>query len=413
VISRPVRLGRERSNEVHLDDPRVSRAHAQVRASGGALHLSDLQSRHGTFLNGERVGDDEVKLEPGAIVRCGDTLLLVVTRPESYRVEPYVLSRTFLSTRRDALGGPTTWSVWQQATQMASLRQPVLILGESGAGKEAVARLIHRGSAPDRPFLALNVAAVAPELFESELFGHTRGAFTGAASTRLGAFREAGRGTLFLDEIAELRGDLQVKLLRALEEMRVRPVGANVDYPVEARVVTATNRNLTEAVANGTFRSELYFRIAGLVLHVPPLRERRDEILLIAVSTLKADHPDFTLSADAAEALALSRWEGNVRELQHALARAVVQATTRGTQVILAEHLPEPNENAAPKAGKLSPRAVRLALSRAEGNASGAAKLLGISRATLYNFCDRESISLGTLRAEIAKADGKPPPGKR
>lgn len=403
AISRTARLGREQKNELHLDDPRISRVHAQVRASAGALQLTDLQSRHGTFVNGERLGDDEVKLEPGAIVRCGDTVLLVVTRPESYRVEPHVLSRTFLGTRRDALAGPTSWNVWQQATQMAGLRQPVLVLGESGVGKEAIARLIHRSSAPEQPFFALNVAAVPAELFESELFGHTRGAFTGAASNRLGAFREAARGTLFLDEIAELRSDLQVKLLRALEEMRVRPVGANGDHPVEARVVAATNRNLAEAVADGSFRSELYFRIAGLVLNVPPLRERRDEIVLIALSTLKLEHPDFTLSSDAAEVLALSRWEGNVRELQHALARAVVQAATQGTRVIRAEHLPEPDGSVAPQPGKLSARAVRLALSRAEGNASGAAKLLGISRATLYNFCDRESISLGTLRAEIKR----------
>ena len=234
-------------------------------------------------------------------------------------------------------------SFLQTVVKVAQYDTTVLITGESGTGKELVARGIHQKSGRAvKPFLAVNCGGMPSSLLESELFGYVRGAFTGAEKDRKGIFQEAEGGTLFLDEIGELPGDAQVKLLRVLQEREVRPVGGTRTVPVDVRVLAATARDLQEEVKAGAFREDLFFRLNVIPLHVPPLRERKDDIPVLCVHLLGKICKKFgksvpELSPDALALLLRHQWPGNVRELENALERAVVLADT----AILPEHLPE------------------------------------------------------------------------
>lgn len=234
-------------------------------------------------------------------------------------------------------------SFLQTVVKVAQYDTTVLITGESGTGKELVARGIHHKSGrAGKPFLAVNCGGMPSSLLESELFGYVKGAFTGAEKDRKGIFQEAHGGTLFLDEIGELPPDAQVKLLRVLQEREVRPVGGARTVPVDVRVLAATARDLQEEVRGGAFREDLFFRLNVIPLHVPPLRERKDDIPLLCVHLLakigkKFGKPVPELSPAALALLLRHQWPGNVRELENALERAVVLAET----IILPEHLPE------------------------------------------------------------------------
>ena len=234
-------------------------------------------------------------------------------------------------------------SFLQTVAKVAQYDTTVLITGESGTGKELVARgLHHRSGRSGKPFLAVNCGGMPSSLLESELFGYVKGAFTGAEKNRKGIFQEAEGGTLFLDEIGELPGDAQVKLLRVLQEREVRPVGGTRTVPVDVRVLAATARDLQEEVKAGAFREDLFFRLNVIPLHVPPLRERKDDIPLLCVHLLGKIGKKFgksvpELSPAALALLLRHQWPGNVRELENALERAVVLADT----TILPEHLPE------------------------------------------------------------------------
>jgi len=282
--------------------------------------------------------------------------------------------------------------VVETAAVVAPSNAPVLILGESGTGKEVIAQLIHRWSPHAAgPMVAANCAGLPESLIESELFGHAKGAFTGADTARQGFFRAAHGGTLFLDEIGEMPLHLQPKLLRALESGQITPVGSDKAVEVDARLVAATNRNLAEAVSEGKFRDDLYYRINVVELIVPPLRERRGDVLPLArrFAAEFAGGP-VRLSPQAAQCLLAYRWPGNVRELRNAIQRACLLC--RG-DVILPEHLPPKvaalastpqTENA--DAGRLSQveRATILAtLEECGGNRTHTAKKLGISRRAL------------------------------
>jgi DNA-binding NtrC family response regulator len=409
-------IGRAAESGVWLEDASVSRQHARLELSGDGARVTDLGSRHGTFVEGQQVGSAAESVAYGSIIRAGKNILLLVEDIEPYAQPPHSITASFLGTRRGVVGGPALVQAWRQAQQVAALTQPVLVRGESGSGKEAVARLVHAHREKRGPFVAINIAAVPEGLFESELFGHVKGAFTGASHHHAGAFREASGGVLFLDEVGDLRADLQPKLLRAIDQMRVRPVGAKEDVPVDVRVVAATSQDLHELCAQGRFRLDLYYRLAGIIIHVPPLRERRDETMMLAQSLLASEHPDLELTAAAAEALCLARWEGNVRQLHHALTHAAVQAmaSSRASGLheaaseakpadqrlrILPEHLPAQSLAAGERSNTPTDSdAIRQALVRANGNASHAAKLLGISRATLYNILKREGVDPAELR---------------
>jgi DNA-binding NtrC family response regulator len=397
VPSPLARVGRGRGCTVGLPDARISREHATVETQPRGLFVRDLGSRHGSFVNGVRVGPEGLAASDGAVVRFGDTLLIVADDVERHRAPPRRLRGADLGLAGDMIAGPALAAVWDQAARVARLSDPVLLLGETGSGKECVARIIHARSARPGPFVGLNMAAIPEPLFEAELFGYEKGAFTGAVAARPGAFREARDGVLFLDEIGELRLDLQAKLLRAMDLQRVRPLAAGRDVEVNARVVSATNRDLAAAAEAGQFRPDLRYRLSGLVLVIPPLRERREDVVLLAAQLLGEIDARLGLSADTAEALVLARWEGNVRQLRQVLVAAAERAVADGVNEILAAHLPDLDR--APAGGQgLTARQVQAAMTKADGVASRAAEILGVSRTTLYNTFKRLKLDGGSVR---------------
>ena len=281
------------------------------------------------------------------------------------------------------------------AAQVAPIDTTVLVYGESGTGKEFIVRLIHDQSPrAGAPFVSVNCAALTETLLESELFGHVRGAFTGAVRDKAGLFEVAGTGTLFLDEIGEVAPTVQAKLLRALQEREIRRVGAERSIRVHARVIAATNRDLRAAVTAGTFREDLYFRLGAFVITVPPLRDRREDVPALAHefvrrAAVRVKKDVKTISPDAMTALMTYRWPGNVRELEHAIERAVIVAA--GTSIKVRELPPEISQK--PRArhadDSLDLRAqeralIERALDRFRGNRKQAAEALNISTVTLW-----------------------------
>jgi len=283
------------------------------------------------------------------------------------------------------------------ARRLAKVDSTVLITGESGSGKERIARLVHEeATRVAGPFVAVNCGAIAETLLESELFGHARGAFTGATQDRPGLFEAANSGTLLLDEVGEVSPGMQVKLLRAIQEREVRRVGENKSRRVDVRIVAATNRDLAEGVASGAFRQDLYYRLKVVELHVPPLRERRDDVLplarvLLADAALRMKRKISGLAPGAADQLLRYPWPGNVRELENAMERAVALAA--GTRVEL-EDLSEEIRQALPRPAapgkavrpleEVEKEHILAALAVNGGNQTHAAQQLGIGAATLY-----------------------------
>lgn len=305
------------------------------------------------------------------------------------RIARHAASKHFIA------GSVAMQEVLELAGRVAPLDTTVLVYGESGTGKEFIVRLIHDQSPrATGPFISINCAALTETLLESELFGHVRGAFTGAVRDKAGLFEVAGNGTLFLDEIGEVAPTVQAKLLRALQEREIRRVGAERNIKVNARVVAATNRDLRAAVDAGTFREDLYFRLGAFVITVPPLRERREDIpplvhdfLRRAAARVKKDVK--TVSAEAMTALMNYRWPGNVRELEHAIERAVIVA--RGDSIKIRELPPEVSQKTRLRASddsldlQAQERAmIERALERFRGNRRQAADALKISTVTLW-----------------------------
>jgi DNA-binding NtrC family response regulator len=305
------------------------------------------------------------------------------------RVARHAASKQFVA------GSAAMQDVLELAGRVAPLDTTVLVYGESGTGKEFIVRMIHDQSPrAGGPFVSINCAALTETLLESELFGHVRGAFTGAVRDKAGLFEVAANGTLFLDEIGEVAPTVQAKLLRALQEREIRRVGAERTIKVNARVVAATNRDLRAAVDAGTFREDLYFRLGAFVITVPPLRERREDIPALvhdfvrrAAARVKKDVE--TVSAEAMTALMNYRWPGNVRELEHAIERAVIVA--RGTSIRMRELPPEVSQKTRQRAPDDSfnlqeqERAtIERALDRFRGNRKEAAEALKISTVTLW-----------------------------
>jgi two-component system response regulator AtoC len=305
--------------------------------------------------------------------------------------EPYALNQLV---GRD----PRMIEIYKMIGTLAAQRAPVLIRGETGTGKEVIARAIHFNSdQAEEPFIAVNCTALTETLLESELFGHVRGAFTGAVSDHKGRFELAGAGTLFLDEIGDVSPAFQAKLLRVVEDHEVFPVGGERPRKTEARVIAATNRSIEERIGSGDFREDLYFRLKVVEIWVPPLRERRDDIPLLAEHLLARIARDLhkevrVISDDALRALTAYDWPGNVRELENTLTRAAVVA--RGP-AITAEHLslgPATGFEGAPTAETVGDDAtldaaekahVDRVLRRTGGNKRQAARVLGISRPRL------------------------------
>jgi two-component system, NtrC family, response regulator AtoC len=400
------RVGRATDIEIPLDDPRASRLHARIEFDGRAVTVVDLGSSNGTWLGDERVvGASPVP--PGALVRIGATHIVHVnhrgatTRPETHG--PVVGDP---ASGLDIIAAdPTTAQLFAMVRRFAASDLPVLIQGETGTGKEVVARALHRHSRrAGRPFVAVNCAALPESLAESELFGHERGSFTGAQARKPGLFEAADGGTLLLDEVGELSASNQARLLRVLQERAVHRVGALRPTPVDVRVLGATNRDLAVDVARGRFREDLYFRLNGVTLQVPPLRERPGDVLPLARRGLDERGGGYVLAECAVEALRAYPWPGNVRELRNAVECAA--ATAEGSE-IRAEHLPPAVRRTTGATDETSPlrarvdeterRTIVAALAANNNNQSRAARDLGISRRALIYKMERYGL--------------KPPPG--
>jgi two-component system response regulator HydG len=360
-----------------------------------------------------------------------EALLLAIDRAVRHRrltAEMRRLREASGSTRRPAAiigDSPAIRQVLELVEQVADSRATVLITGESGTGKELVARALHeRSSRASAPFVAVNCAAMPATLLESELFGHVRGAFTDARRSRPGLFVQAGEGTLFLDEIGEITPEIQVKLLRVLQERKLRPVGGDTEVPFAARLVAATNRDLQAEVDAGRFRADLYYRINVVRIDVPPLRRREGDVLLLAQHFLRRHAQRNNkqvegISAPAARRLLDYGWPGNVRELENCIERAV--ALAKYSEITVddlpdalqqsAEPTPVVTENPEdmPTLDEMQRQYIHTVIEACQGNKTLAARVLGLDRRALYRRLHQLGLMATPARAENGPAAGPPP----
>jgi DNA-binding NtrC family response regulator len=396
-----LQIGSHPLNEVEVRDRTVSRFHCEVFVDReGRAWVKDLGSRNGTRVNGVRVR--EAELQEGMVLRVGQ--LELVFTPLAERNELPVAPVTSFGT---LVGSSVPLrTAFAQLAKAAAKDVTVLLTGESGTGKSEAAELLHEQSGrAGKPLRVVDCAAVPANLLESELFGHERGAFTGAIQRRVGVFEEAEGGTVFLDEVGELPLELQPKLLRVLEAREVRRLGANRYLPVDVRVVAATNRDLRAEVNVGRFRPDLYFRLAVLTVRLPPLRERPGDIPLIAKQLLGR----LTLDEETRRALAepaflsrlqLSPWPGNVRELRNHLERcaALQEALQPASEDPSPQHLDAldvsiPFSEARRRLlDTFEQGYVRALLDRHDGNVSRAAATAGVDRAHLHRIMRRQKM---------------------
>ena len=307
-------IGSSPASDLVIDDPTVSRSHAEIRLVPEGIEVRDLESRNGTFYLGQRVG--KIVLTPGSRIQLGRVTLCVEIDPQQVSSPGHSLREEY-----GALVGrsPAMRRLFAILERLEGSLVSVLVEGESGVGKELVARAIHEGSRVSAgPFVSLNCGAFARELLASELFGHKKGAFTGATESRRGALDSADGGTLFLDEIGEMPPDVQPMLLRFLESGEIRPLGADTVKKVSTRVLAATNRDLERLVAEGRFRGDLFYRLAVVRISIPPLRERPEEIEPFA-RRISHGLDLGELPRGLLARLAGRTWAGNVRELRNVL----------------------------------------------------------------------------------------------
>lgn len=395
VFRSEITVGNSEACDIRIDDPYVSPLHAEFRLENGGEGYSvrDLTSRNGVFLNGVRV--KWAPLPVTGVLRMGRSMLTWSNQePESEILEEGWV-----------VADPAMRELVESVRTIAKSPLPVLLLGETGTGKDVLARMIHHwGPRASGPFVPVNGALTGGTLAESELFGHKKGAFTGAEAARLGALRSAHGGTLFLDEVADVPVSTQVKLLRALESGEVKALGADRAEGSAFRLVTATSRNLERMTRDGSFRNDLYFRIAGFVVHVPPLRDRPQDIL--AISAKLAHERGLLFSPEAQKRLLHYPWPGNVRELRACIERAAVAAQASGTLMVQLEHLAGMSQglSAARGNGECVPRTlqaierecIEAALARNVWSKKAAALELGIARSTLWEKMKRLGLSAAT-----------------
>lgn len=408
-------IGRGATANLSVAHSSLSREHLALTLP--ELLVEDLDSTNGTFVRtvapdgttheqrlAPRVAE---RIRPGTSVRLGAlTMVLVPSLTVSRAPGERALDAVLLDDRMR--------EIHTLIDRIAPSDIPVLLLGETGVGKELLAERVHRASPrASRPMLRLNCAALSEQLVESELFGYEKGAFTGANTAKPGLIETANGGTVMLDEVGDLRPDAQAKLLRVLEEGKLLRVGALTPRPVDVRFVSATHKDLERAVLEGTFRRDLYFRLAGVVLRVPPLRERPSEVLplvrlfLQAASAKHRRAPAPTLSDASIAALKAHSWPGNVRELRHSVERALLLCESaqlepwhfdlRPSAMVAAstpiETAPPPASAPPAPRGGISRERVIEALELHAGNQTRAAKALGVSRRTLVNWIERHGIA--------------------
>jgi len=394
-------LGREIDRPggvLELEDGRASRKHAEVIRRAGGWVVRDLGSHNGTAIDGRKIDGDAAAAD-GAIVRTGHSLFWLLGDGAGYHDDA-------VTTADGLVAGPRLRKV-DDGARRAAVSPSLLVLGESGSGKERLARLYHRaGPRAGGPFVAVNCAAIPETVAERLLFGAKKGAYSGAEDAP-GYLQAAHGGTLFLDELGDLPLPLQAKLLRVLETREVWPVGASRGVPVELGVVAATHHDLRRAVADGRFREDLYYRLTKPAIHVPPLRERRDELPALVAMTLAAVDPRLEPHPRLLEAVCTRPWPGNIRELIHELRAAAEDALAAASTEVRAEHLPpeaglplrpiiEAVADVAPGrvrvAGEVGRDELIAAVEASSGNLSAAARTLGLHRTQLYRLMDRHGV---------------------
>jgi transcriptional regulator with GAF, ATPase, and Fis domain len=389
IVSRPLRVGSSSDNELVLSDGTVSRRHCSIAPVADGLHIRDEGSRNGVFIDGIQIFD-AVFCDPLRI-HLGDTILAVEPAIDEVSREQAVKNRF-----GDLLGHAACMrELFADLERIADSDVTLLIEGETGTGKELVADAVHRASArSEQPFVVFDCSAVMPTLVESELFGHERGAFTGASTARPGVFEQGHGGTIFLDELGELPRDLQPKLLRVLEKREVRRLGSQRTIAVDVRLIAATHRNLAAEVSLGNFREDLYFRLAGAHVHVPPLRDRLEDLELLVDHFLSRSRPPRSLGDVPEQVWPLfkaHRWPGNVRELHNAVQRLLV--TPDRPLRSLTPPPPVPLRMARRDATDAFERSyVASALARASGNVTRAAAMAEVSRQTMQHLIRKHGI---------------------
>jgi transcriptional regulator with PAS, ATPase and Fis domain len=414
------RVGTAAGSELVLSDPTVSRVHCELRVRPSSVVIRDCGSTNGTFVEGVRVREGEVR--PGALVRVGAS---------SFRIEetggPTYLPMSDRTSFGECVGGSLEMRrVYATLERAARTASTVLIEGETGTGKDVVARSLHANSPrASGPFVPIDCGAIPLTLIESELFGHVRGAFSGAIGDRRGVFEEAAGGTVFLDEIGELPMQVQPKMLRAIEQRAIRRVGSNTERPVDVRIVAATNRSLAQCVNEGTFREDLYYRLAVIGVTIPPLRARREDIATLAKHFYASMGGQGALSPDFLAMLAARSWPGNVRELRNFIERSVSLGLVEGEPLPAVEALPAQDVPAdileriiplhAPlkEARRLWTESfetvyVRAMLRKTGGNLTRAAELAGVNRRFMQRIVSRlasRGAELGVDADELEEDD--------
>ncbi len=404
----PVVVGREPGCDVVLEGDQVSRRHAEIRREGLIYSIRDLDSRNGVYLDGVRSKTGTLRL--GGLVRIGEWLGLVAV------VDADDAEAAFYEVVPRYWAGPTLWSVLAPLRSAATTKVPILVEGETGAGKEGVAKAAHAWSRRSGKLVAVNCAAIPENLAEGELFGYRKGAFTGADRAHEGFLRAAHNGTLFLDEIADLPLALQAKLLRALEQGEVTPIGESAPVSVDVRLVAATQQPLSRAVEEKRFRPDLFARLEGVTVRLPPLRERVDEIPFLFCKLLSAHTAGRSapsIETTTIEALCRYAWPYNVRELDRVVQQMVA---LHGLDTIWnRSHLPEKiraGQTAAEAVAdvpKPTTEAVLGILAEEGGNVRRAADRLMLSRQQLYRLLESiPGFDLETFRKEVADGKGLP-----
>jgi transcriptional regulator with GAF, ATPase, and Fis domain len=404
VVGGRMTVGKAADNDLVLTDDTVSRHHCEIVRAPDGLHVRDLDSTNGTKIDGTRIR--EAMVQPGSVLKVGE--VEIQFRPTAQKIEVLPSENTsFGPAIGQSLAMRTIFGVLER---IAPTDATVLLEGETGTGKDVLARAVWSASTrAAKPFLIVDCGAVTYSLIESELFGHERGAFTGAVSTRQGAFELADGGTVFLDEIGELPLDVQPKLLRVLETREFRRVGGNKTLSTNVRVIAATKRDLQREVGAGKFREDLYFRLAVVPVTVPPLRARRDDIPTLVQHMLEtAGGKGLTVPPDTMQGLCAHDWPGNVRELRNVLERATYMAQATGSTEIGIGTLPAGNP-AADAAFHFEPdksyretrsrydaeferRYVKWLLGRHHGNISAAAREAKMDRKHLHDMAKKHGL---------------------
>jgi Nif-specific regulatory protein len=392
-----ITIGRDSSNSLSINDALVSRTHCKITKISNQFLIQDLDSRNGIFVDDIPVRKGN--LQHGNQLAIGDSLFLFLLQDEnnSEKREAHASPLTTelqlqIEILHSLIGeSPAMKKVYEIIERVASVDSNVLIVGESGTGKELVARALHHNSArKNHPFIAINCAVLSETLFESELFGHEKGAFTGAILQKAGKLEMADQGTVFLDEISEIPVGIQAKLLRVIQEREFQRVGGTRSIQTNVRWIAATNSDLGEALRNGTFRDDLYYRLNVVKIDMPPLRERREDIPLLASYFLvrhakRLGKRRKGITPDAREVLLQYDWPGNVRELENAIERAIVLGASDFVErddlpedLLEGEHPGEAKTDYHSTMRDKKKEMVLNALERSNGNYAEASKLLGV-----------------------------------